>query len=143
MIEGDDGQGFFGLRLGLEVHRASVARGTAALQSLAHVVVGDNRRLLLEVRVPAGVIFVVVGVDDEPHRLIRDAFQRGLNLVSQRGVLVVDDHDAVIAYRSANVAASTLQHINVAGHFRDLHLYFAEVVVLSRGPAAGEQQTYR
>ena len=61
-------------------------------------------RLLLEVSVPAGMVAVIVGVDDEAYRLVGDALQRGLDLFRQRGVLVVDDDDAVLADRGADVA---------------------------------------
>ena len=95
------------LAAGLCVHvnGPAVARRAAALQALAHVVLRDDRRLLLEICIPAGVIAVIVRVDDEPHRLVGDALQRGLNLVGQRGVLIVDDHDAVVADRRADVSS--------------------------------------
>ena len=96
-------------------------------------------RLLLEVRVPAGVVAVIVRVDDEAHRLVGDALQRGLNLVRQRRVLVVDDHDAVLADGRADVAARALQHVDVAGDLGDLDLHFAEVLVLSRGQAESKK----
>ncbi len=79
-----------------------------------------------------------MSVDDEAHGLVGDAFQRYLNLFGQGGVLVVDDHDAIIANGCTNVSASTFQHIDVAGHSRDLHLYFADVLVLSGDQAAGK-----
>src|SRR5580700_2417167 len=119
--------------------RAPIASASAALQAFANVVLGNDGRLLLEVGVPTGVVGVIVGVDDETHRLVGDAFQRVLNLVGQRGVLVIDDDDAVVADRRANVSARALQHVNIASHSRDLHLHFAEVLFLSGSQGTGEQ----
>jgi hypothetical protein len=139
MVEGDDGQRFFRLGLGVETDRAAIAGNPAALQSLAYVVVRNDGCLLLEVRIASGVIVVVMRVDDKPHRLVGDAFERGPNFLRQRSVLVVDHHDSVIAYQCADVArVCGFQHVDVASHFGDLHLNFAEVHILCRGQTTGE-----
>jgi hypothetical protein len=96
--------------------------------------------LLLEARIRAGVVLVKVGIDDEPHRLIRNALERSLNSLGQGSVLVVDHNNPVLSYRCPDVAAFAFQHVNSAGHFRDLHLDFAEVLILAGGLGAGKQQ---
>jgi hypothetical protein len=49
-----------------------------------------------------------------------------MHLLGQRGVL--DDDDAVVADGRSNVSrTAAFQHVNVAGHFRDLPLNFAEI----------------
>jgi hypothetical protein len=45
--------------------------------------------------------------------------------------LIVNDYDAVVANRRADIPSSTLQDVDVTGHLCDLHLDFAEVLVLS------------
>ncbi len=135
VIERDDRQRFFGCGLHIHVHRAAIAGGAARFQSLAHIVLRDDRRLLLEIRVPAGVIAVIVRVDDEPHRLVGDAFQRRLNFLGERGVLIVDNHNSIVPDRCANVPSRAFQHVNVAGHLGDLHLDFAEILLLRRSQA--------
>ena len=81
VIEGEDGQGLVRLRAWLHMDGAAVAAAAAALQALADVILRDDGRLLLEVCISAGVVGVIVRVDDETHGLVGDAFQCGLNLV--------------------------------------------------------------
>src|SRR5208282_573884 len=90
VIVSDDGQGVLGLGSRFKMHRTAVAGSAARLEAFADVVVGDDRRLFLEVGVSTDVVTMIVRVDDEPHRLVVDAFQRGLNLFGQRGALVVN-----------------------------------------------------
>src|SRR5580704_18127726 len=119
--------------------RAAISQSAATLQSLANVVLSNDGGLLLEVRVTAGVIGMIVGIDDKAHRLVSDAFQRRLDFVGQGSVLVVDDYDAVVADRSSDVSAGTLDHIDVAGNLCDLHRDFTEVLVLSGGQDGGKK----
>jgi hypothetical protein len=130
VVEGDDGQRALGLRLGFELHRSVVAGGAAFFEALADVVLGNDGRLLLEELVSTGVVLVVVGIDDEADGLVGDALECGLNLVGERGILVVNHDDAIVTYRSPDVAACALQHVYVAGDFNDLDLDFAEIVIL-------------
>lgn len=135
VIVSDDGQGVLGLGSRFKMHRTAVAGSAPGLEAFADVVVGDDGRLFLEVGVSTDVVTMIVRVDDEPHRLVVDAFQRGLNLFGQRGALVVNQQDAVIADGSADVSASAFEHVDIAGDFADLDLDLAEVLVLSsRGP---------
>ncbi len=99
---------------------------------------GDDRRLLLKEFVSAGVVWVIVRVDDEAYRLVGNALQRCLNFVGERGVLIVDHDDAVAADRGTDVAARALQHIDGAGNFGDFDLHFGEIAVL--GAAEGNAQ---
>jgi hypothetical protein len=89
--------------------------------------VGDDGRLFLEVGVSTDVVTMIVRVNDEPHGLVGDAFQRGLNLFGQRGALVVDEQDVGIAHGGADVSASGFEHVDVAGDFADLDLDFMSV----------------
>src|SRR5262249_43792417 len=108
---------------------------SAGFKALSHVVLGDYRRTgIRERHVSAGMIAVIVRVDDEPHRFVGDLqlFQSSLNLVRERGELIVDDDDSVFANRSGYVATGAFQHVNVAGDFRGFDLHLREV--LSLGP---------
>ena len=109
-------------------------------QALAHVVVGDDRRLGAEGRVAAGVVAVPVGVEHELELAGARALQRGADLVGERRELVVDDEDAVVARRDADVAARALQHVDVAGDLGRLDLHLREVPLLRRGGAGGQRQ---
>src|SRR5205807_1621728 len=85
----------------------------------AHVRVRDEGRpRIAKQLVSAGVIAVVVRVDDETHRLCRDPqiFERRLNFLRKRGVLVVHNRDAVFADRRGNISARAFQHVNVSGN---------------------------
>ena len=66
------------------------------------------------------MVTVIMRIDDEPYRLVGNAFQRRANLLGQRRELVVHNDDAVIANRDADVATRALQHVHVAGDFMDL-----------------------
>lgn len=125
------------------MHRPAVARLTALFQPLANIIVSDDGRLLLEEFVPARVVSVVMRVDDEAHRLVGNALERRLNFVSERSVLIVNDHDAVIANGGANVASGAHQHVNIARDFRNFDLHFAEVLLLSQAEARREASEYR
>src|SRR5207237_4922475 len=105
----------------------------------SHVVMRDDGRILLEERIPARVILVIVRVDDEPHGFVRDPLQGCSNLLCQGSVLIVYYDDPVLADGSANVAAGALQHINVAGDPCELNLNFAEVLILGGRQTAGQQ----
>src|SRR5271166_6305697 len=113
------------------MYRIPVPRSSSTLEPFANVILRNNRRLLLEVCVPTGVVAVIVRIDDEAYGPVSDAFQRGLNSVGQRGVLVVDDHDAVIANRCTDIpGAISLQHVHISANLRDPYLHLAEIFVL-------------
>src|SRR5579862_2009442 len=80
MIERDDGQRLFGLRFGLKFHRAIVPCSATLLEALADVILRDDGRGLLENSVPSRVIFVIMRINDEPYRLVRDTFQCSFDL---------------------------------------------------------------
>ena len=83
----------------------------------AHVLVAeDDRAHLAEVLVPAGVIGVHVGVDEEADRLGRELLDRSDDLVGQRRELVVDEEDAVGAGEDADVPAGALEIGDLAGN---------------------------
>ena len=60
-------------------------------EPLAHVLVRDDQRLEPEDLVPAGVIEVPVGVEQELEVPLVDRGEGGLDLVGERGELIVDD----------------------------------------------------
>ena len=127
----------------VHAHGRADAGLAAGLQALAHVVLRDDGRARSgEGQVSAGVVAVVVGVDDEAHRLVgrANALERGGDLVGQRSVLVIDDDDAIFADRGGDVAARAFQHVDVAGNLGDLDLDLAEVLVLRRGKAAAHSR---
>lgn len=104
----------------------------------ANVVLCNDGRLLLRICVAAGVIAVEVRIDDETDGLISDTFQCSLNLLGQPGVLIVDED--VVADGRSNVSRSlAFQHVNVAGHFRDVELNFAQILVLSADVLSADQ----
>ncbi len=115
---------------GVALPRAVDAGG----QARADVLVGDDRAVVAEDLVPAGVIAVVVRVEDELDRLGGDAVQRLADLRRERRELVVDDDDAVVADRDADVAAGAGEHVHGAGDLRHLDLDLAEVLL-------GEERT--
>ena len=98
-------------------------------KALAHVLLGNNWRLLRKEGITAGVIAVPMRVQHEPQRLVGDALKSCLDFRSKRRILVVDDHDAVVACRDANISSSSLQHVNRAGNFLHLDLNFAEILL--------------
>ncbi|HSS98287.1 MAG TPA: hypothetical protein VLK33_14710 [Terriglobales bacterium] len=65
------------------------------------------------------------------YRLICYSLKRSFDLVRQRRELVINDDDAVVPYGSTNVATVPFQHVHIACNLSHLHLYFAEIVVLS------------
>jgi hypothetical protein len=86
--------------------------------------------LLLEKFVSARMVFVVMRVDNEAHRLVGNAFKRLLNSPRQRSVLIIHDHNPVIANRRANVASCPRKHVNISRYFRNFDLHLAEVLIL-------------
>ena len=128
VIESKDGEGFLRLWFVLELQRAQVSPGSAVLHALAHIVLRDDGRIFLEESIPAGVVAVVVRVDDEPDRLVGHAFQGRADLVGQRCVLIVNNHDPVFADRRADVArVRTLQHVDAVRDLYDLDFNLAVV----------------
>jgi hypothetical protein len=69
-----------------------------------------------------------MGIDDEAHRFVSYTSERGFDLVGERRELIIDEDDSVVADREADIAASALQHVNIAANLADLDLYFAEVI---------------
>ena len=97
----------------------------------ADVVVREDRGAgLAEVLVAAGVIDVPVRVDHEAHRLGAQLRERLLDLGRQRRELVVDDDDAVLADRRADVAAGAGEHVDALRQLLRLDDDLAEVLLL-------------
>jgi len=85
--------------------------------------------------VPIAVAVAVVAVKWVFRRTVpayRHALECGLDLVGQRGELIVHDQDAIIADRDSIFPPQIHRfrdHVNVAGDFGDAALYLAEVLL--------------
>src|SRR5579862_476246 len=111
----------------------TAADGSAVLESLANILVGDDRGVGSELGVAAGVIAMKMSVDNELEGFVRDSFQGGFDFWSERRELVVNNHDAIFTNRNANIPARALQHIDIACHLGDLDFHFAEILLSQRG----------
>jgi membrane associated rhomboid family serine protease len=114
---------------------ARLAGGHAARQPPPHVLVRHDRGLARERGVAAGVVAVPMRVEHEAHGLVGNVFEGRPNLRRQRRELIVDDHDAVLADRHADVSALALEHVNVARDLLGLDHDRGEGVVGRRGRA--------
>src|SRR5215813_2148746 len=101
----------------------------------------DDRRIKAEYRVAAGVIAVPVRVDDEFELALAQFLKRGLDLVGERRVLIINDQKAVRADRNADVSTRAFKHIDVAGHLGRFHLNFGKILPLGESHAGGEEQS--
>src|SRR5437588_2606352 len=143
MIEGEDGQRIFRLRLGFELHRSAIARRTALLEPLADIIVRNDGSLFLEVCIPAGVISVIMGIDDESNRLVSDPFQCSLDFLGEWRVLIVHNDNAVLAYRGADVPrVRALQHVDAASDLGDFDLNLGEILLLGPDRDTAKQQAH-
>ncbi len=96
----------------------------------------DDGDLGAEDEVGSRMVTMVVGVEDELQLAPAYVLQGGAELVGQRGVLVVDDQDAVLAHRDPDVAPSPVQHVDVAAHVLGLNF---DVFVLLLGHGRNSQ----
>jgi hypothetical protein len=88
--------------------------------------------------VTAGVIAMVVGVDEILDGQRRDFLDGGLELVVHRGELAVHHDDAVGADRDRDIAAGALQHVRLVAEVGGFHLDLGEVDVLLRECSANK-----
>jgi len=79
-----------------------------------------NGAALAELLIPADVIAMIVGVDEEAHGLLRDGGDRGLELVVHLGELAVDHDDAVVAGGNRRVAPEALEHVRAVAEIEGL-----------------------
>jgi hypothetical protein len=71
------------------------------------IVVGDDHRAgSPDILVPAGMVLVPVGVDDEADRIGIDLAHGGEDALGERRILIVDQHVAVGAVGQADIAAA-------------------------------------
>src|SRR3989442_15117498 len=87
VVKRDDRQGRLLRWFIFHLHGAAISGHAAGFQALAHIVLCDHRGTrVAEWRIPAGVVAVVVGVNDEAHRLVRNfpILQPGLGFFSHR-----------------------------------------------------------
>jgi hypothetical protein len=86
----------------------------AADQALTDIIVGEDQAAApSQVLVTAGVVSVIVGVDEEFRVLATDLFDRRENLVGQGRKLIVDEKGAVRADQQADVTALAGKHIDL------------------------------
>jgi hypothetical protein len=81
----------------------------------------------LEGFVSAGVVAVKARIDEIFDRLLRDGFDRGLDLVMQRRVLAVHHDDPVFRHRHGDISALALQHVAVVAESGGLDLDLGEI----------------
>jgi hypothetical protein len=118
------------------------ADGAAGDEPRAQVIVGNQDRAgLREREVAAGVIGVVVGIDDEAQRPVSCAEppKRGADPVRERRKLIGHQQHAVRAHGRADIAASPLQQVEVVGEPGGLDLDPAHVLLLGRRGARKDE----
>src|SRR3954454_25275474 len=130
VIESDDRHRVFGRgRL-----RSKTFGAGARSQAFAHGLMSDDGAArLCELLISAGMVKVIVRVQDEAHRLIGDPFERGLDLGSQRSELVVNNDDAIVTDGTPDISARPAQHVDAIGDLLSFNLNFAEVLLLGNG----------
>src|SRR5256885_16568159 len=107
-----------------------------------HVLVRDEHHAALrEILVTAGVVAVPVRIEQEPDRGAERGHGR-LDLVRQRGELIVNDDHAVAADRHADVAAGPHQHVHALGRLHRAELH-GVVIHLGGGDRGGGQEHER
>ena len=124
-----------------EATTSAIARSCALVRrtsrkSLRHA---ELRKIL----VAAGVVRVLMRVDQEPDRPIGDLLDGGDDLVRERGELRVDPEHPVGPDQRADRSALSLEHEHVRGQFRRLDLDRAEVLLLLRAGGRCEHQKGR
>ncbi len=103
----------------------------------------DRRALVGERQVTARVVIVIVGIDDEAHRLVgnADVLQSGRDLGRERCKLIVNENNPILTDRGGHIAAlAALQQKDIAGYFRYLDLDLTEVLLLCAQNRPHEQQ---
>src|ERR1044072_5210690 len=89
-------------------------------ESLAHVIVGDDRRFGSKHNISSGMIAVPMCVENEAQLALAKRLQRSANLISERRKLIVNNQDPVFAHGDADVATRAFQHVDVSGDRRTL-----------------------
>jgi len=92
----------------------------------------DRDAFLAEGRVAAGVIAVIMRVDQVLDRLIADFRNRRFQLVVHRRELRIHHDDAVRADGDRDVAACALEHVGVLAEIGRLHFDLGKVLLLCR-----------
>ena len=83
--------------------------------------------------VPAGVVAVIMRVDQIFDRQVGDGGDRRLDLVVQRRVLAVDHDDARLGDGDRDVSTLALQHVDVVAEVGGLDLDLGEIGRRRRG----------
>ena len=82
----------------------------------------DGDAVLGEGLVSAGVVAMIMRVDEIFDRLFRDRFDGGLDLVVQRRELAVDHDDAVFRHGHRDISTLAFEHVAVAAEVGGLDL---------------------
>src|SRR6185437_13341129 len=102
--------------------------GGAGGKKVTHVDVrDDNRAVGGEARIAAGVVAVMMRVDQEFERLRRHRGDGRLELVVHRRELAVHHDDAVVAGGDGDVAARAFEHPGAVAEIEGLYLDFREI----------------
>ena len=112
-----------------------------AAHAATHVLVRhDDGAAIGHVLVAARVVAVPVSVDHEPYRLRCDGRDRGLDPVSERRVLVIDDEGVVLANGEPDVSARTLEHVDARHHRDNGDLDLREILLGAQRGYDGERE---
>jgi hypothetical protein len=103
----------------------------------------DACAFLAEGLVTAGVIAVIMRIDEIFHRLIGDGGNRRLQLVVHGRELGIDHDDPIAAHGHRDIAARAFEHIGVVAEVRRFHLNLREILLLRRLDARRRQCGYR
>ena len=119
-------------------------RGRSLGQPQPHAVLGhDHQPHAAEVLVAPHVVAVHVGVDHETDVTVGDPADRRQNPVRQRGELVVDHDDAVVADRQSDVASAARDVVHRAAHMVRADLHGVPVHVAALGVHRGHRKERR
>ena len=93
---------------------------------------GDDVTLKPEMRVPPGVIAMVVRVEHKLEFPRAELLQGRFNLTGERRKLIVHDQDAVRPDGDPNVPSGTRQHVNMVGDLSGLDFDFGKILLSGR-----------
>ncbi len=122
LAEGHHGQSLWCRRRAFHLKGGKIG---VAHQTLANIVVReDQAAAAAQILVAAGVVSVIVGVNEEFGLLTTDRFDCSEDLVSQGRILIVDEKGAVRANQQADITTLAGKHIylpsdrqSADGHF--------------------------
>src|ERR1044072_9742976 len=102
LAEGEYGQRFLERRFQLLFNRAEIAGRATAFETLADIVMSNDRSIFLKVGIAVGVIEMIMRIDDEAHGFVCYSFERGFDPVGERGELIIYEDGGVVADAGAH-----------------------------------------